>query len=252
MAAVAASRSDARAGRRVEAAEIDGEVAVDEGPHVVVAGEAERRRGAGRVRERVVQLAGEREVVPGAAACSPRPSAGAHDRRRVPRRACRSGRTRWRPNAGRRWPRSAGGQRRGRAREGEEDELVVGVGAARAGATGLVVPPAEVDGVGELGVAGCCWRRRRATPARYRRRAWPGRAPGLRPVPAEELEVGVTRAGHRGAVVEHVPVEDGNHQLRRRGLVHGGAGPAGLDGAGGGAAVTGDVVAVVRTAPGGT
>ena len=55
---------DAPARRPVDAAEIDDELAVDEGPDVVVAGEVERRGGRGRrVGERIVELAREREVV---------------------------------------------------------------------------------------------------------------------------------------------------------------------------------------------
>ena len=73
-----ADRSTRRACRRV-----DGELAVDEHPDVVVAGEVEDLAAA--VRERVVELAGEGEVVRrcrlhrsvcGFAAFQPRPSTG--------------------------------------------------------------------------------------------------------------------------------------------------------------------------------
>ena len=88
--------------RAVDAAQIDGEVAVDERPHVVVAHEREGGVGAGLVGERVVQLAREREVVPvGAAAVV----VGLRARPRSTR-GCRSGRTAWR-RTGRRWPTSA-------------------------------------------------------------------------------------------------------------------------------------------------
>ena len=135
---------DAAARGRVQAAEVDGQVAVDEGPHVVVAGEAERGGGARRVRERVVQLAGERVVVGVVAArrglrVGARVPAEAVDRVIVLRAVL--------VDVGRDLPE----RQRGRvARLVEVDELVVGVGGARPVAVLLVVPPAEVDGAGEL------------------------------------------------------------------------------------------------------